>query len=297
MRFKFAAVFIGLIVSSCFSWSVETPKNRAVDIKSITANVIHINYGRSVKLVFPWALDEYEKELPFHIDLADTDVFTYNYVPGQNFVRISYSSKGDYAGEVVDLHINSHGYHFTLALESVSSIKKHFSLIVFNLSDADKIGFLARERSKISHSLQEKYNKKIANFDQSVKKEALILVGKLASTKPKKISIYREFTLYDELDNSITLFVDRAKKYADIWVFPFEIKNKTTQNISLSNLRFLQKLEETEQPIEMQFKLPPVVKSNSSVKGFVVTSDKRFNKSYNTFLLITTGIADLEVAW
>lgn len=275
--------------------AAERPKHRTATIKAVTEEVIRIPYGRAVKLVFPWPLDEIvDGELPHTIDIPDTSVFKHSYVPGQNFVRIGYAAKGGFAGETTDLYISSHGYHFSFALHSTPNtklnMKRYYTLVNYQLNKSDRLAYMSREKAKMQKQLRDEYTERFNNLDKQAASLALKKVGRLALGDPSTTRIYEEAAIEDNAGDELEVFVDKMYNYQGILVFPFELKNSTRNSIYLSNGVMYQLKDGQKVPIQAEFEIAKKIASDSKIKGFVVTNDQRFDPDRISVLQIDNSL-------
>lgn len=287
-----------LLAQSYFvSADQSKPRMRSEVIKAFTSDTISIQYGRSVKLLFPWPLDEYVKELKHVIDLADESVFTYDYQSGQNFIRVSYNNKGNFKGEVADLLINSHGYHFSFALKATKSSKNYHSLVEYKAGKKDKLEYLARERIKIRESINKEYEHKYEKLDELAEEKSLALLGKLALSEESTERVYEDSIIKNNLGDQVTLFVDELIRYDHIIVIPFEIKNDTNKAIYPKNIVFYQSTEDSNRSLHFASDLASKIDENSTGYGYVVTNDSMYDTSFNNNLEMSIGFGNLAVTW
>ena len=273
------------------------PRMRTVPIEGFTSDVVDIKYGRSVKLLFPWPLDEYVKELSHVIDLSDTSVFTYDYQPGQNFIRVSYSKAGDFNGEVTDLFFNSHGYHFSIALRSTSRGAEYHSLIEYKIGGKDKLEYLARERVKIRDSINQEYKHKYDKIGEIAESKSLLIVGKMAMSKESKSSVYQESIVKDSSDDDVTLFVDETIQYDHVFIIPFEIKNETNKAIHPKEVVYFQSEDDVNRSLIFASDVSKKIEANDTGRGYVVTNDSNYDSRINNNLTLSTEHGKMEVVW
>ena len=295
-------IILRLILFSLFTFNViasDLGHMREVAMKDFTSDVIEIPYGRSVKLLFPWPLDEYDRELPYKIDLPDSSVFTFDYPKGQNFIRLSYNAKGDFSGEITDIHMSSHGYHFNFVLKSIQMQEKHYSLVNYQLTDANRIEFLNRERRRITDSIQSQYQEKYDHLDDLAESKALNIIGELALSKVDKSNVYQKGIALDSADDEVTIYVDKVLRYGHIYVVPFEIENDTNNAIHLSNLAYFQADNNQNNLVSLDYakSYPKKIPAGEAGVGYVVTNDRNYKNDMTNHLNLETENGLLEVKW
>lgn len=295
---KYLICFLLASVSSIV-YASEAGQSRSVSMEAFTSDVIEIPYGRSVKLVFPWPLDEYDRELPYKIDLPDESVFTFLYPEGQNYIRVSYSSSGRLAGEITDMQVSSHGYHYNFVLKSVGIKDTHYALVEYRLSDGDKLEFMARERQRIMDALQEEYQSKYDDLDDMAEDKALSLLGELSQSKPNVKRVYEEGSVLDSIEDEVTIFVDKIYQYDHIYVIPFEIKNETAGVIHLTNMTYYQTNADSSDVISLTHSADysKKIEAGETGYGYVVTNDLRYRKSLRNVIEVDTELGTMEVIW
>lgn len=293
-------VFAFLMSSSSVFANLCEPQARPLKIAANTSDVINVAFGRSVKIIFPWILDNYYEEIPYSAYIADTSVFNYEHIDGQNYLTIYYSGKGaDFTGEKVDLFVNIAGYHFSFLLNAISDCKRHYSTITLELGDADKLMILSKEKAKIRKVLRDDFKKKEDELDKRAEKMALKYAGKLAFSKPDTTTVREEKVLELSGGDELILYVDSVASYDNINVLPIELEYSASKGkVEINNIAlFKVSNNQAKKPLYIEYELPSFVRADQTINGYAVTNDLHFESAGDTELVISTDNGEVTLVW
>lgn len=296
-------VFILLLFAAdCFAASTDRPKTRYVEIKSgITEVVLDIYPTLGVKCIFPWVLSEQSKDLPFTGRLVNENIFSMNRPPGQNYVVFYVGVQGgNIEGALSDAFINIAGFHIVFRLRATFDDRKHYSTVVFKLSEAERLDLIERSIQRRMEALRRDFEQKEKELDKRADMLALKRVGRMSITRPEKHRIKTEEVLKLPNGDKVVFYCDTILDYGSIFVIPVEVENDSNimplyiQNISL------EKYDKSNAsiPLISEFEVADLKLGVGDVtRGFIVTDDRRLVDSGDSKCTVFTDRGKVGVQW
>jgi len=285
-----------------FAVDRDMPKTRRIKISSgITEVVLDIYPTLGVKCIFPWVLSENSKELPYTGKLINSSLFAMNRLDGQNYVLFNIAVQGgNIENAMSDAFINVAGYHIVFRLRATLDDRKHYSSVVFDLGEAEKLDLIERSIQRRMIALRKDFELKEKELDKRANMLALKLVGRMSLSKPKKHRIKTENVLKLSNGDKIIFYCETIYDYGTIFVIPIEIENKSgmlplyIQNVGLEKYD----KADTSFPIISEFEVEDIKLSNNKfTSGFVVTEDSRLIKNGDTKCTVFTDRGNVVVEW
>ncbi|MBT8342327.1 MAG: hypothetical protein HKP58_01180 [Desulfatitalea sp.] len=278
----------------------DMPKERIVQIRNpVTKLVVNILPGRGVKVIFPWVLDENSVELPYTGLLTNDSAFELFWQAGQNFIVYKIKKADtESEGTLGDAFVNVAGFHFNLTLRVSFSRSAHYSTVIFELCDADKLELVERAVQRRQTALVEEYKLKESELDRRAEKMALKLVGRMATSGRDTSNIKEEQKLKLSNGDRVIFYADKIITYGNIHVIPIEATNDSAiEPLYIDNISLEKMNGEQSYPLLSEFEMPLKVKENETVKGFVVTNDASILNSQDAKMTLISNKGKVELQW
>jgi len=274
------------------------PKNRAVTIKPITLGVINITPGRSVKIIFPWVLDESDSAMPYYGRLSSDALFKMEIKEGQNTILL-YTDKvaSNLQGEVTELAVSSRGFHFTFTLIADFNYKKHYSNIILKLGDKERMALLEDEKKRYLKALEDERQTMLKEIETKAQVIALKKVGELSQGSSSSSNVKEEKKVTFDNGDELVLYVDEVAQYGSFSIISIEIDNKSSvKALYLQDMKLLNIVKGgSNQLIYTGADIPPKLNPNQLIKTVVVTNEKIPDDDLS--LLLITNRGNVEVQW
>ncbi len=297
LTFLFFALFTvpSLAVTSTDPLS---PKTRTIEIKPVTEAVIDVLPGRAVQFIFPWVLDDDDENLPFMYTLSNDVYFNKPIVKkGQNVLAVTYKTitkKMD--GEVTDLLISSHGYHFSFTLKANFKPSKHYSTIVLKLSDSERLALIDNEYKKVREQLIAEKARLESEINDRASLQALALVGGLSLKDPDSTGVKEEKAVTLPNGDKVVGYVDGYDNFGSFTNFRVELDNDSKSPVYIKDVLLGSKDNSGNKKLfPSAFLFPPKLKPGEVVKGTVSTLNFIENDDGDNFVLFSTDQGDIEV--
>ncbi|MCP4494117.1 MAG: hypothetical protein GY820_43465 [Gammaproteobacteria bacterium] len=297
-------IFALLLFASLAAFNVHTdsdllsPKTRVVQIKPITESIIDVLPGRAVKFIFPWILDDDGGEIPFLVTMSNDVYFNKPVVkPGHNVLVMTYKHiDKNMHGEVTDLLISSRGYHFSFTLKANFKPSLHYSTVLLEMAEADKILLLDKELEKVHNILIEERARLEADLDNRAKGLALGLVGGLSIKNPVSTAVKEEAEKMLTNGDAIIAYVDRFDNFGVFTNFVFEVENETNKSIYIKDVRIASSDESGNKTmLPSTFLVDPKLAPDKTALGTVSTVDFFRDSNIDNVLIVSTDQGDIEV--
>ncbi len=295
----FALCLLASLASfNMYATDLLSPKTRVIPISPITESIIDVLPGRAVKFIFPWILDDDGGEIPFLVTMSNDVYFNEPVVkPGHNVLVMTYKHIDENMhGEVTDLLISSRGYHFSFTLRANFKPSLHYSTVVLEMTEADKILLLDSEIAKVHGILIEERARLEADLDNRAKSMALGLVGGLSTRKPKSTAVKEEVEKEFANGDAIVAYVDRFENFSVFTNFVFEVENETNKPIYIKDVRIAASdVEGNKTIMPSSFAVNSKLAPGKVAHGTVSTVDFVRDDDIDNVLIVSTDKGDIEV--
>lgn len=293
------ALVLAMSVSAFAAGDPDKPKVKMVKIKGpVTELIIDIFPSRAVKCIFPWVLDAKTNVTPARSVISDKSVFVQDRGDKQNAIEYEINGKAyDYEGAVADAFVSIEGFHFVFTLRVNHSKRAHYSIILFELDDAQKYELLADAIKKHRMEQNSTAGKKEIDIDDLAKKQSLKVIARTVLSKPEKSNVYEKNALKSDDGSRIIFSADRILSYPDIHILKIGVKNDSGLDAIYINGIQVEKTSGNTQPMSAQYEIVPRVDPGKSVKGYVVTQDKRIVDREDTRMKLLTNKGEVVLEW
>jgi len=293
-------LFLGVAQAASMAAPIK-PAFKHVTLERFTSLVVEIPPDHGTRFIFPFVLDEKDEFVPFTMDNTNSAIFTSSRKEGRNSFVISVpapSQGGSLPTYHGNLFITVAGYNLSVLLKTTNDLKKHFSDVVFELSEKEQQDTIARQIEREKQKLQSDYAAREAQFDQQVDSRMLANLGQLALNGSDDDNIKESRRIDIGADESVELYVDKALRYGSFTSIVFEIKNETVNtDLVIEDVRLFGIKDDTpDQVIASAIKMPPSVRAKSETRG-VLTSAVDVLAFNRLKLVLLTDHGEFDIKW
>lgn len=270
------------------------PCERRVPLTAITRAVIPMTPLRGVNIIFPYKLpDDTTEYIP-----SGRNIWSYQKASGGTLVPIFFKNfKPSEFGEVQDFTIKTPHHIVSLALKADPDMHDHCTNIILTLTPAEKKRLEEEEKKNYMAQLDAEYKKKFSQLDKTAEDKALTFVASLTNDNPNTTSIYENGSFQNAKGDTITLYVDKAKKYGKFSILMFSVKNASSQGplyINSLNVGVIGKGKQRK-PLDGHADYNKKIDTNSTESFTFATLESI--PDTNGFVTIDTNEGKLDVTW
>jgi hypothetical protein len=290
--------FFALLLLVTPAWAVNTltPQFKHVQLEEFTALTLDILPDAGTQLIVPFLLDNPDLTPSLKIRLTNDDGFNVPHkseeikalLVGQNTISIIGKPGENSETYLGNLFISIGGYHLSIALRTTYDVRKHVSNVVFNIDDKERELLIENIINKTKQQLEASYQEKLSELDRIAAQQSLKHVAAMALEEPD----YQSFKIDDDLDINDTrliIYVDSILSYGDKYrVLLFEIENRSTKDIKLSNVNLAALREGGADHIVGSLQCPETLKADSVNKCSYASTDTMMSEAKELKLEFTT---------
>jgi hypothetical protein len=250
------------------------PRIKHVTLTKETTLVIELVPDLGTRFVFPFVLDEQDEYVPFTSTLTNP-AFASIREPGRNSFVLTIPppvTGGPSPVLFSSLFVSVAGYEISVELRVTHDLARHYSDIVFDISDEVRESLIQKAVKQRTASLERDYKEREAAMNKAIERRALSLVGKLALTGAQSSAVKEEGALVFEGTDRLLLYVEKAVRYGPFTSFVFALENKShSAVVSVMEARLFVIDPRTGQsrPLETAAELPPRVNPRSDAQGIL----------------------------
>ena len=267
------------------------PCTREIPLKGFTKGVIPIYPMRMVNLTFPFPL---EKEKTNYAISSDKIWGFKKVFDGSNIVPIYYKEfDANDLGMVHDLTISTDQHIISLALRHGTE-EEHCSNIVFTLSEEEKARLEKERKEAFAAKLQEEYQEKVKQLEESAEDKALLLVAGLAKGDEDYERIKEEGVLELSNGDEVVSYVKEIQNYGKFRTLNFDIENNANSvPVYIKSLKVVREGET--KPISGAVELPKKVDADRVAE--VVFATREAIPTTGASLILETDQGEIKVSW
>ena len=200
---------------------VVMPCERRIEVSELTRIVVPMTPFRGVNLIFPFDLQDQQTTYSLSFD----QIWSFSPAGGTNMVPVYFKSFAGEWGELTDFTIATRHHVFSITLKADPDIRNHCTNVIFDFTEEQLQRIREGERKEHLEALDAEYQKKLASLEEDVNRQALKLVGNLASQRPRNIRIHEDNSLRLSNGDQVEVYVRRMQGFGAFTVITGEVKN------------------------------------------------------------------------
>ena len=289
---------IGVLAVFLTTQAYAEPRAKLIDLHKRTTLTVYIVPDLGTRFTFPFLLDEQDSYVPFTLT-STNPTFKNERVAGRNYFVITapVRSEGSMLGNVF---VSVAGYEISVELRTTNDLSKHYSDIVFTLTNEAREELIQQSIAQRTAALEQEYKKKFEELDAVAEQKAIARVGRLAIKKPDTKGIKEESRLKLPSGDSIVLYVDQVVNYDPYSIYLFNIEaDSGSKGLTILDAKLFSVDADTKQvrPIESAKDVPTRVQPNQEVQGAITVLGSALNPNNLLRLQVVTDKGMVEAQW
>lgn len=290
----FALCSFLLVVNTAYA----EPRAKSVELHKRTTLTVYVVPDLGTRFSFPFILDEQDSYVPFTLNITNP-AFVNGREKGRNYFVITapVRSEGSMLGNVF---VSVAGYEISVELRTTNDLSKHYSDIVFTLTNEAREELIQQSIAQRTAALEQEYKKKFEELDAVAEQKAIARVGRLAIKKPDTKRIKEESRLKLPNGDSIVLYVDQVVNYDPYSIYLFNVEaDSGSKGLTILDARLFSVDADTKQvrPIESAKDVPTRVQPNQEVQGAITVLGSALNPNNLMRLQVVTDKGMVEAQW
>jgi len=274
------------------------PRAKSVELHKRTTLTVYVVPDLGTRFSFPFILDEQDSYVPFTLNITNP-AFVNGREKGRNYFVITapVRSEGSMLGNVF---VSVAGYEISVELRTTNDLSKHYSDIVFTLTNEAREELIQQSIAQRTAALEQEYKKKFEELDATAEQKAIARVGRLAIKKPDTKRIKEESRLKLPNGDSIVLYVDQVVNYDPYSIYLFNVEaDSGSKGLTILDARLFSVDADTKQvrPIESAKDVPTRVQPNQEVQGAITVLGSALNPNNLLRLQVVTDKGMVEAQW
>jgi hypothetical protein len=274
------------------------PRSREVTLKKRTELTAYIVPDLGTRFTFPFILDEQDAYVPFTLDITNK-AFVSKREPGRNYFVVTAPTRAD--GMMLgNVFITIAGYEISVELRTTTELSKHYSDVVFKLSNEDREELIQQGVRQRTAALTAEYKKKFEDLDKAAEYKAIAHVARMSMKKPSNSRIKEDGKLKLPNGDSIKLYVDQAVYYDQYTVILFSIQaDSDMKGVGILDVRLFEVDVDGKQvrPLETYKEVPARLQARDEANGAVSMITTKFNPKNRLRLQLVTDKGNVEAEW
>ncbi len=290
----FALLSVLLAVNPSFA----DPRAKSVELQKRTTLVAYVVPDLGVRFSFPFILDEADAYVPFTLNLTNAG-FVNTREKGRNYFVITapVKAEGTMLGNVF---VSVAGYEISIELRTTTDLTKHYSDIVFSLSNEAREELIQQSIKQRTAALEQDYKKRSEELDAAAEQKAIARVGRLATTKPDIHNVKETSRLKLAGGDSVVLYVDQVVIYEPYAIYLFSIEaDSGSKGLSILDAKLFSVDTNSKQVrvLDSSKDVPQRVEPNREVKGAITVLGSALNPKDLLRLQVVTDKGTVEAQW
>ncbi len=274
------------------------PRSKSIELHKRTPLTVYVVPDLGTRFSFPFILDEQDSYVPFTLNITNP-AFINAREKGRNYFVITapVRSEGTMLGNVF---VSVAGYEISIELRTTNDLSKHYSDIVFSLTDEAREELIQQSVVQRTAALELEYKKKFEELDAAAEQKAIARVGRLAIKKPATKGIKEESRLKLPNGDAVILYVDQVVNYEQYSIYLFNIEaDSGNKGLTILDAKLFSVDPDMKQlrPIESAKDVPTRVQPNQSVQGAITVLDTSLNPNNLLRLQVVTDKGIVEAQW
>ncbi len=274
------------------------PRAKSVELHKRTTLTVYVVPDLGTRFSFPFILDEQDSYVPFTLNITNP-AFVNGREKGRNYFVITapVRSEGSMLGNVF---VSVAGYEISVELRTTNDLSKHYSDIVFTLTNEAREELIQQSIAQRTAALEQEYKKKFEELDATAEQKAIARVGRLAIKKPDTKRIKEESRLKLPNGDSIVLYVDQVVNYDPYAIYLFNVEaDSGSKGLTILDAKLFSVDADTKQvrPIESAKDVPTRVQPNQEVQGAITVLGSALNPNNLLRLQVVTDKGMVEAQW
>ena len=274
------------------------PRAKSVELHKRTTLTVYVVPDLGTRFSFPFILDEQDSYVPFTLNITNP-AFVNGREKGRNYFVITapVKSEGSMLGNVF---VSVAGYEISVELRTTNDLSKHYSDIVFTLTNEAREELIQQSIAQRTAALEQEYKKKFEEIDAAAEQKAIARVGRLAIKKPDTKRIKEESRLKLPNGDSIVLYVDQVVNYDPYSIYLFNVEaDSGSKGLTILDAKLFSVDADTKQvrPIESAKDVPTRVQPNQEVQGAITVLGSALNPNNLLRLQVVTDKGNVEAQW
>jgi hypothetical protein len=295
---RFLSILSTIFFISHLSTAGAEPRSKTIDLHKRTALTVYIPPDLGTRFTFPFILDEQDSFVPFTLN-GTNKLFLSKREPGRNYFVIT-NEVGSPIGMLGNIFLSVAGFEISIELRVTNDLSKHYSDIVFNLTDDDREDLIQKGIAQRTKMLEDEYKKKISEVDNETDQKVVARIGRLALSSPSRTGIKEEATLKLPNGDKIILFVDQFVKLDSYSIIVFDIiADSGSRGVNILDVKLLATNTKTKQTrsILIGKDIPGMVQADKKVQGAITVLDGSLIPKELLKLQVLTDKGIVEVEW
>lgn len=293
---------LSYLVLCSFLFAINTayaePRAKSVELHKRTTLTVYVVPDLGTRFSFPFILDEQDSYVPFTLNITNP-AFVNGREKGRNYFVITapVRSEGSMLGNVF---VSVAGYEISVELRTTNDLSKHYSDIVFTLTNEAREELIQQSIAQRTAALEQEYKKKFEELDAAAEQKAIARVGRLAIKKPDTKRIKEESRLKLPNGDSIVLYVDQVVNYDPYSIYLFNVEaDSGSKGLTILDAKLFSVDADTKQvrPIESAKDVPTRVQPNQEVQGAITVLGTALNPNNLMRLQVVTDKGSVEAQW
>jgi len=298
MNHHFVKAVLGCFLLVIGSIAQAEPKIKEVLLHPRTTLSVEIVPDMGTRFSFPFILDEDGGYVPYTLTLTNA-TFLNKREAGRNFFVITADKTG---GKEVygNIFLAVAGYEITVELRTTTNINKHYSDIVFKLTDEDRENLIQKAIAQRTKAMEDEHQRKMDVLEMLADNKAMMKVGRLALSRPQSTSVNEVGELELPNGDAVTLFVDEVVTYDPYDVIVFEIESDSyTQGATVLDVKLFAVNADTGtmRVVTTGNDVPPRVNPGEFVRGSITMMRNELGEKESLKLAVQTDKGPVEAKW
>lgn len=292
---RFLILIVALLAAS---QAMAEPRAKTVELHKRTNITVFVPPDLGARFSFPFILDEQDSYVPFTMDITNS-LFIPAREKGRNYFVIT-PKVGSPSGMLGNVFITVAGFEITVELRTTNDLAKHYSDIVFELTQEAREQLIQQKIAQRTKALEQEYATKFAALDEIAEKKAVALVGRLAITEPRTRSIKEEAVLKMPSGDKALLYVDQAVEYSTYSIYLFDLEaDSGSKGMSILDARLfgVDAATKEQHPIDGFKTVPERVQPGNIGKGSLTVQTSSLVPGEILRLQVVTDKGVLEAEW
>lgn len=294
--------FLSLLAACLFCCATTTaqaePRSKAVELHKRTNLVVYVVPDLGVRFTFPFILDEQDAYVPYTLNITNPS-FIDKREKGRNYFVIT-EKAGSPSNMLGDVFMTVAGFEISIELRTTNDLSKHYSDIVFDLTDEAREALIQQGIAQRTLALEQEYKKKFEDLDAAAEQKAIAMVGRLAIKKPDTHRINEETKLKLPNGDAVVLYVEQAVDYDPYSIILFSVAaDSDSKGLTILDAKLFSIDANTKQarPIESSKDVPSRVQPDQEVKGAITVLGAGLNPKNLLRLQVVTDKGVVQAEW
>lgn len=291
---------IVLLAAFFVTQAYAEPRAKPIELHKRTTLTAYIVPDLGTRFTFPFVLDEQDSYVPFTLT-STNPTFKNERVGGRNYFVITAPPTGQSGSSYYgNIFVTVAGFEISIELRTTNDLSKHYSDIVFSLTDDDREDLIQKGIAQRTKSLEAEYKKKMEAIDSDTDQKAVARIGRLALTKPTHKGIKEEGTLKLPNGDKVILYVDQIVQFEPYSIIVFDITvDSNSKGVTIMDAKLFATNSETKQnrPVVIGKDIPPRVQADGKIQGAITVLDSNLNPKDVLSLQVLTDKGVVEAQW